>query len=92
MKKALCLATVVGLLAGTAAFGQVQKPSDLRFPPLSYDPPNPSDFRVDLGHGLRGYIQEDHSLQQAERIERILHEVLPEGDGDAEPPDPEPEA
>jgi ribosome-binding factor A len=37
-------------------------------------------------------FQEDHSLQQAERIERILHEVLPEGDGDAEPPDPEPEA
>ncbi|MFZ0429398.1 MAG: pitrilysin family protein [Acidobacteriota bacterium] len=66
MKKALCLATVVGLLAGAAAFGQVQKPSDLRFPPLSYDPPNPSDFRVDLGHGLRGYIQEDHSLPLVE--------------------------
>jgi ribosome-binding factor A len=43
-------------------------------------------------------FQEDHSLQQAERIERILHEVLPEEDVDvdrepADPPaDPEAEA
>jgi len=41
-------------------------------------------------------FQEDRSLQQAERIERILHEVLPDEGTGTEPadpsPDPEPEA
>ncbi len=35
-------------------------------------------------------FQPDRSFEQAQRIERILHEVLPPDD--AEPPDPEPEA
>jgi ribosome-binding factor A len=41
-------------------------------------------------------FQEDRSLREAERIERILHEVLPEEGADADPEDaptdPEPEA
>ncbi len=43
-------------------------------------------------------FQEDRSLRQAQRIERILHEVLPEhddgggGEEPDEPPDPEPGA
>lgn len=42
-------------------------------------------------------FQEDRSLQQAQRIEEILHEVLPEpedgrGEGAGDPSDPEPEA
>jgi len=34
-------------------------------------------------------FQEDRSLRQAERIERILQEVLPEEDADGEPADPQ---
>ena len=47
-------------------------------------------LRRTLGQSLH----EDRSLQQAERIERILHEVLPEEDADGQPADPpgDPEA
>lgn len=52
---------VIGLLA-SAGLAQVQKPGDLKFPPLKYDPPNPKEFRIEFANGLRGYIMEDHSL------------------------------
>jgi len=45
-----------------AGLGQAKKPSDLKFPPLKYEPPDPQDFRVVLADGLRAYVQEDHSL------------------------------
>jgi zinc protease len=43
-------------------FGQAQKPSDLKFSPLKFEPPNPAAFRTQLANGLRAYIKEDHSL------------------------------
>ena len=43
-------------------FGQAQKPSDLKYPPLTYNPPDPAAFRTAFANGLRGYVQEDHSL------------------------------
>jgi len=41
---------------------QAQKPSDLKFAPLKYDPPDPKAFRTLLANGLRAYIEEDHNL------------------------------
>jgi predicted Zn-dependent peptidase len=43
-------------------FGQVEKPSDLKFPPLKFEPPDPKAFRTVLANNLRAYIREDHSL------------------------------
>jgi zinc protease len=62
MKKTLTLLFTVLLLFVSLGFNQVQKPSDLKFPPLKYEPPDPKDFRTEFANGLRGYIQEDHSL------------------------------
>jgi predicted Zn-dependent peptidase len=62
MKKATGLIIAVLLLGIGAGFGQVEKPSDLKFPPLQYEPPDPKAFRMQLANGLRAYIQEDHSL------------------------------
>jgi predicted Zn-dependent peptidase len=62
MKKALTLFLAVGFLAVTVGLAQVQKPSDLKYPVLKYEPPDPQAFRTLFANGLRGYVQEDHSL------------------------------
>ena len=62
MKKKLIILIGICFLCISLGLTQVQKPSDLKFPPLKYDPPNPKDFRTEFANGLRGYIQEDHSL------------------------------
>ncbi len=62
MKKILTLALVLGSVFATTGLSQVRHPSELRYPPLRYEPPDPKDFRVVLANGLRGYLQEDHSL------------------------------
>jgi predicted Zn-dependent peptidase len=62
MKKTLITLFAICFLCISAGLTQVQKPSDLKFPPLKYDPPNPKNFRIEFSNGLRGYIQEDHSL------------------------------
>jgi zinc protease len=66
MTKALSI-TLIGLLmvvciGATQAAAQAQKPSDLKFPPLKYDPPHPKDFRMEFKNGLVGYIKEDRDL------------------------------
>ena len=65
MKKIFCLAFSVFVLVLGAGFSQVEKPSDLKFPPLKFDPPDPKVFRTVLANDLRAYIQEDHSLPLA---------------------------
>ncbi len=62
MKKALAILFTICFLCISVGLTQVQKPSDLKFPPLKYDPPNPKNFRIEFSNGLRGYIQEDHNL------------------------------
>jgi predicted Zn-dependent peptidase len=64
MNKHLAITLICLLLSGLAVFGQAQRPEELTFPPLQYDPPNPADYRVDCANGLRAYIQEDRSLPQ----------------------------
>ncbi|MGA2587094.1 MAG: pitrilysin family protein [Candidatus Aminicenantales bacterium] len=62
MKKTIILVLVLGFLFAGIGFGQVQKPSELKYPPLTYNPPDPAAYRMTFANGLRGYIQEDHSL------------------------------
>jgi zinc protease len=62
MKKTICLIAALCILGLGTGFGQAAKPSDLKFPPLKFEPPNPKDYRLQLPNGLRAYIQEDHSL------------------------------
>jgi len=62
LKKIFCLAFCFFLLVLGAGFGQMEKPSDLKFPPLKFDPSEPKAFRTVLANGLRAYFQEDHSL------------------------------
>ncbi|MGD0781783.1 MAG: pitrilysin family protein [Candidatus Aminicenantales bacterium] len=62
MKKTICLIFAVGFLVLASGLAQVEKPADLKFPVLKYDPPDPRAFRTVLANGLRAYIQEDRSL------------------------------
>ena len=62
MKKIFCLIFAVGFLVLASGLAQVQKPSDLKFEPLKYEPPDPKAFRTVLANGLRAYIQEDRAL------------------------------
>jgi zinc protease len=62
MKKTICLIVALFVLGLGLGFSQAAKHSDLKFPPLKFDPPDPKDYRFQLPSGLRAYIQEDHSL------------------------------
>jgi zinc protease len=62
MKKTIILILAICILSLGSGFAQVQKPSDLKFPPLKFEPPDPKAFRTQLANGLRAYIEEDHSL------------------------------
>lgn len=62
MKKTACLIVGLFVIGLGAGFGQVEKPSDLKFPSLKFEPPDPKAFRTVLANGLRAYIQEDRSL------------------------------
>jgi predicted Zn-dependent peptidase len=62
MKKTLTILLAIGFLCVSLGLAQAQKPSDLKFAPLKYDPPDPKAFRTLLANGLRAYIEEDHNL------------------------------
>jgi zinc protease len=55
---------ILGLLVIGAGLvmAQAQRPSDLTYQPLKYEPPSPKDFRVVYAGGLRAYVQTDKSL------------------------------
>jgi predicted Zn-dependent peptidase len=62
MRKIALFALAAGVLAATVSLGQAQRPADLTFPPLAYEPPSPAAFRTTFANHLHGYVQEDHSL------------------------------
>ena len=72
MKKKLIILIGICFLCISIGLTQVQKPSDLKFPPLKYEPPDPKDFRTEFANGLSGYIQEDHTLPLF-NISAIVH-------------------
>ncbi len=72
MKKTLTILLCVGFLCASLGMAQVEKPSDLKYPPLRYDPPDPKDFRTEFANGMRGYMEEDHSLPLFD-ISALIH-------------------
>ena len=62
MKKTLTTILAVMFVFPALGLAQAARPSDLKYPPLKYEPPDPKAFRTELLNGLRAYIQEDRSL------------------------------
>jgi len=62
MKKTLTTTLAIAILFASLGLAQATKPSDLKYPALSYNPPDPKAFRTELAGGLRAYIQEDRGL------------------------------
>ena len=62
MKKTLITTFAVAFVFAALGLGQAQKPADLKFGPLTFNPPDPKAFRTEFAGGLRGYVQEDHAL------------------------------
>ncbi len=60
--KTILLAAILAL-SGTAFAAEIpDRPEKLSFPPLSFEPPNPSDFRVALKAGPVAYVVPDRTL------------------------------
>jgi zinc protease len=72
MKKTLSILLCIGVLCVSSGMAQVQRPTDLKYPPLKYDPPDPQDFRTEFANGMRGYVKEDHSLPLFD-ISALIH-------------------
>jgi zinc protease len=72
MKKILSILLAIGFICVSLGFSQAEKPSDLKYPPLKYDPPDPKDFRTEFANGMRGYIQEDRNLPLFD-ISALIH-------------------
>jgi len=62
MKKTLTAILAIALVFAALGLAQATRPSELKFQPLKYDPPDPKAFRTEYANGLRAYVQEDHSL------------------------------
>ena len=65
MKRRDWIKTAAGGALATLARAQdslPEHPRDLVFPKLSYDPPDPSEHRHELGSGAVAYLVEDHQL------------------------------
>ena len=62
MRKTLSAILLIAFVGVVLGFGQAKHPSELRYPPLKYEPPDPKAFRTEYANGLRAYVQEDHSL------------------------------
>jgi zinc protease len=57
------------------------RPEQLKFPPLKYEPPNPADYRTVLKNGTVAYIVPDHELPLV-NIRILVHTgdyVVPKG-------------
>jgi len=72
MRRQLSLVLVLTCVFISLGFGQVQRPEDLKYPPLKFEPPHPKDYKTTLSNGLTAYIQEDHSLPLVQVI-AVLH-------------------
>jgi len=62
MKKTVIAILALAFVCAGLGFGQAKHPSELKFPPLKYDPPDPQAFRTVYAGGIRAYIQEDRDL------------------------------
>ncbi len=62
MKKALSAVLLAGLVGAGLGLAQATRPSELKYGPLKFEPPDPKAFRTEFAGGLRGYVQEDRTL------------------------------
>ena len=62
MKKAIIAILALTFVCAGLGFGQAKHPSELTYPALKYEPPDPKAFRAVYAGGLRAYVQEDKSL------------------------------
>ena len=62
MKKTIIVILALAFIGTSLGFGQARHPSELKYPPLKYDPPDPKAFRTAYAGGIRAYVQEDRSL------------------------------
>jgi hypothetical protein len=62
MRKTLSAILLIAFVGVVLGFGQAKHPSELRYPQLTYEPPDPKAFKTEYANGLRAYVQEDHSL------------------------------
>jgi len=62
MKKTVIAILAIAFVCVGLGLGQAKHPSELKYPSLKFDPPDPKAFRVVYAGGLRAYVQEDRSL------------------------------
>ncbi|NTV80566.1 MAG: insulinase family protein, partial [Candidatus Aminicenantes bacterium] len=62
MKKMTIAVLLLAFVCAGLGLGQARHPSELKYPGLKYDPPDPKAFRTAYAGGLRAYVQEDRSL------------------------------
>jgi zinc protease len=62
MKKTIIAILALTFLCAGLGLAQAKHPSELKYPALKYEPPDPKAFRTVYAGGLRAYVQEDHSL------------------------------
>ena len=72
MKKAIIAILALTFACPGLGLAQVKKPSELKYPALKYEPPDPKAFRTVFAGGLRAYVQEDKSLPLV-NISAIVH-------------------
>ena len=62
MKRTIFAILALTFICAGLGLAQAKHPSELTYPALKYEPPNPKAFRVVYAGGLRAYVQEDRSL------------------------------
>jgi zinc protease len=62
MKKTVIAILAIAIVFVSLGLGQARHPSELKYPSLKFDPPDPKTFRVEYAGGLRAYVQEDRGL------------------------------
>jgi len=62
MKKTIFAILALTFLCSGLGLAQAKHPSELTYPALRYEPPDPKAFRVVYAGGLRAYVQEDRDL------------------------------
>jgi zinc protease len=62
MKRTATTILAIAFVFVSLGLGQARHPSELKYPTLKFDPPDPKAFRTEYASGLRAYVQEDASL------------------------------
>jgi len=62
MKKTIIAILALTFVCTGLGLAQAKHPSELKYPALTYEPPDPKAFRTVYAGGLRAYVQEDRSL------------------------------